>query len=70
MKPVSNASIVVPEEPSSTVYNREIVNELYQPPARRGVYQETNEQRTIVFDHDDDKYKRRPPSERMTRWWK
>lgn len=56
----------VVEEP--TVFNREL-SELYQPPGRK-IYQDTNEHQGLLFDHDDDKYKRRPPTEWMKRWWK
>lgn len=82
MKPIPNNGIVdinksrvessivhVVPDLTSKIYNRDS-SEFQPPSSRRAAYQEINEQRTIVFDHDDDKYKRRPPGEWMGRWWK
>ncbi|XP_017779663.1 PREDICTED: zinc finger protein-like 1 [Nicrophorus vespilloides] len=49
------------------VINRD-KTEVYQT-ARR-VFQDIRENRGTTFDHDDDKYKRRPASEWIRRWWK
>ncbi|KAL1497545.1 hypothetical protein ABEB36_008486 [Hypothenemus hampei] len=38
--------------------------------SNRKTFQDVREIRTVGFDHDDDKYKRRPLSEFLSAWWK
>lgn len=78
MKPVITNNHIVQPQPSvtpevvvnvddSSAFNRNSVD--FQAPARR-VFQDIRETRDTNFDHDDDKYKRRPPSEWIRRWFK
>lgn len=55
-------------EEQSGAFNRES-GDKYQVPARR-VFQDIRETRGVTFDHDEDKYKRRPASEWFKRMWK
>ncbi|KAK9703151.1 Ring finger domain [Popillia japonica] len=60
-------SVVHVEEQSA--FNRES-GDKYQVPAARRVFQDIRETRGVTFDHDEDKYKRRPASEWFKRMWK
>jgi hypothetical protein len=45
-------------------------NDGYQASSNRRIFQDVREVKPVVFDHDDDKYKRRPASELMKTWWR
>lgn len=64
-----NSHSVVNVEDGQGAFSRGGVSELFETPARR-VFQDIRETRGDIFDHDDDKYKRRPASEWVRRWWK
>ncbi|RZC31918.1 zinc finger protein-like 1, partial [Asbolus verrucosus] len=42
----------------------------YQASSNRRIFQDIREVKPVVFDHDDDKYKRRPASELVRTWWR
>lgn len=65
--PTSSQYSVVHVDEQSPMIIRE-KTEVYQA-ARRG-FQDIRETQGKVFDHDDDKYKRRPASEWLRRWFK
>lgn len=50
-------------------FNR-IDNNYHALSASRKAFQDVRDVKPIVFDHDDDKYKRRPISELVSTWWK
>lgn len=60
---------IVNVEDTQGAFSRGGVADSFQTPARR-VFQDIRETRGSIFDHDDDKYKRRPASEWVKRWWK
>lgn len=42
----------------------------YQASSNRRVFQDIRDVKEVGFDHDDDKYKRRPASELVRTWWR
>lgn len=50
-------------------FNRTITDG-YQAPSNRRIFQDIRDPKPAFFDHDDDKYKRRPASELARTWWR
>lgn len=72
---VSNAT-TIPAPAETSNHSHSVIHvedrereEAFQAPARR-IFQDIRETRSVTFDHDEDKYKRRPTSEVVRRWWK
>lgn len=58
---------ISPGPPHSIVQVDE--RERNEVPARR-IFQDIRETRAVVFDHDENKYKRRPAAEKLKRIWR
>lgn len=66
----TNSSHSVVNVEDQGAFSRGSGGENFQIPNSRRVLQDARETRGNIFDHDEDKYKRRPASEWVRRWWK